>query len=642
MPYLQKPVLLTFWLLASITASAQRNIVSKELERVGIDKIIHSANNFKPFPYYNEREQWKNIPQKMQDVIIQNATQYIGYKWPNLPATLFLDFTRTGTRKSFETLVFERRDVLTNLVLAECLENKGRFLDDIVNGIWFINEESFWGLPAHIDDALPDINNPYVDLFAAETGSLLSWTYYFLRSKLDSVSPIIGQRISYEVDKRILAPVLTRNDFWWMGFGSDRLNNWNPWIISNWLTCALIMEKNPEKKKQHIEKSIRCLDFFLNQYPDDGGCDEGTSYWGRAGGSLFDCLYLLYDASGKSFNVFNNQLVKNIGTYLTYMHIDKKYFVNFGDGSPIAHISADVVYNYGKLIGNSSLQKLGAFAANQNKTIEDGGGLHENLYHQLISMFLENELLSADTEVSSPLVSWLPDLQVFTARDEQSSGKGFFIAGQGGHNAESHNHNDVGNFIVYYDGKPVLIDVGVGTYTQKTFSPQRYEIWTMQSAFHNTPIINGQMQSAGREYAAKDVQFKTADGQVSFSLDLADAYPKEANIVYWKRNLQYKRKSSIQLTDDYQISKVNGEIFITLMTSCPVRSENGKLILVGDGYDFQISYNNKQLTSEVEEIKIDDPRLEKSWKDKIYRIKLLVKTAKMKDKIVLTMTSTQK
>ena len=641
MQHLQKTILITLWLFATVVASAQRNILSQELERVGIEKIVRSAQNFKPFPLLGEREQWKDIPLAIQDAVIQHAVQSINYKWSNLPATLFLDYTRTGTRKSFETLVFERRNVLANLVLAECLENKGRFLDDIVNGIWFINEESFWGLPAHIDDALPDINNPYVDLFAAETASLLSWTHYFLGAKLDSISPIIGQRISYEVDKRILSPVLARTDFWWMGYGSEHVNNWNPWIISNWLTCALIMEKNPEKKKQHIEKSIRCLDVFLNQYPDDGGCDEGTSYWGRAGGSLFDCLYLLYNASGRSFNVFNNQLVKNIGNYLTYMHIDKKYFVNFADGSPVAHISPDVVYNYGKLTDTPSLQRLGAFAA-RNQKIEDGSGLHENIYHQVISMFLAKEFLSADTEVSSPLVSWLPDLQVFTARDEQSSGKGFFIAGQGGHNNESHNHNDVGNFIVYYDGKPVLIDVGVGTYTQKTFSPQRYDIWTMQSAFHNVPTINGQMQPAGREYAAKDVQFKTSSGQVSFSLDLASAYPKEANIVYWKRNLQYKIKSWIRLTDDYQLSKVDGDTFLVLMTSCPVRSENGKLILAGDGYDFQISYNTKQLTPKVEEIKIDDSRLKESWKEKIYRIKLLVNTPKMKDKIVLNMTSTQK
>ena len=83
--------------------------------------------------------------------------------------------------------------------------------------------------------------------------------------------------------------------------------------------------------------------------------------------------------------------------------------------------------------------------------------------------------------------------------------RGFYLAAKGGHNAESHNHNDVGNFIVYADGRPVLIDAGVGTYTAKTFSPQRYEIWTMQSAYHNLPTINGFLQKDGRQFRAENV-----------------------------------------------------------------------------------------------------------------------------------------
>ncbi len=90
-------------------------------------------------------------------------------------------------------------------------------------------------------------------------------------------------------------------------------------------------------------------------------------------------------------------------------------------------------------------------------------------------------------------------------RSSEGSAEGLYLAAQGGHNAESHNHNDVGNFIVYADGEPAIIDVGVETYTAKTFSAQRYEIWTMQSAYHNLPTVNGVMQGAGRQFEARDV-----------------------------------------------------------------------------------------------------------------------------------------
>ena len=57
-----------------------------------------------------------------------------------------------------------------------------------------------------------------------------------------------------------------------------------------------------------------------------------------------------------------------------------------------------------------------------------------------------------------------------TARVTERSSDGFYVAAQGGHNAESHNHNDVGNFIVFLNGKPVIVDVGVET-VRVSFDP---------------------------------------------------------------------------------------------------------------------------------------------------------------------------
>src|SRR5512142_2657979 len=106
------------------------------------------------------------------------------------------------------------------------------------------------------------------------------------------------------------------------------------------------------------------------------------------------------------------------------------------------------------------------------------------------------------------------------ARRKEGSAEGLYLAAQGGHNAESHNHNDVGNFIVFAGGKPVVIDIGVETYTAKTFSARRYEIWTMQSAYHNLPTIGGAMQQAGREYQARDVRYQADDRAAEMSLDI--------------------------------------------------------------------------------------------------------------------------
>jgi hypothetical protein len=77
--------------------------------------------------------------------------------------------------------------------------------------------------------------------------------------------------------------------------------------------------------------------------------------------------------------------------------------------------------------------------------------------------------------------------------------------------------NKPGNFIMYADGKPVLIDLGIETYTAKTFSSRRYEIWTMQSGFHNLPTINGVEQKDGRPYAARGVSFSANPKACAYS-----------------------------------------------------------------------------------------------------------------------------
>ncbi len=58
---------------------------------------------------------------------------------------------------------------------------------------------------------------------------------------------------------------------------------------------------------------------------------------------------------------------------------------------------------------------------------------------------------------------------------------------EGGRQCGQPHHNDTGSVTVYKKRSPLLIDVGVESYTKKTFSSRRYEIWTMQSRYHICP-----------------------------------------------------------------------------------------------------------------------------------------------------------
>ncbi|MBN2411117.1 heparinase II/III family protein [candidate division KSB1 bacterium] len=644
-----------FFLLPLKTTSQQSeplNLLSGRFTPEKLAQIIQTADKWHPYPTAEDHASWQELPSAVRDVYILEAEKLLNNEWQTPTASVFLEYSRDGNRSNYEKISFGRREQLGKLVIAECMEGRGRFINDIVNGIWTICEETYWGVPAHMGmqkrgTGLPDVTEPTVDLFAAETGMLMAWTYYLLKDQLYEVSSLVNERIRYEVKRRIIDVNLKRDDFGWMGLSPDltrRVNNWNPWICSNWLTAVLILEENPEIRAQSIYKIMRCLDQFLNPYPTDGGCDEGPGYWNRAGASLFDCLELFDSASNGRINIYNEPLVQEIGRYIYRVYINKDYYINFADASAKLQPDPSLLFRFGKSIGDKNMLGFASFEAKrQNFGTGYIGGSFGYLGRVLAALFSLSDLVNIKAEEPMVFDYFFPDLQVMLARSIEGSNKGLYIAAKGGHNDESHNHNDVGNFIVYADGFPAIIDVGVETYTSKTFSSRRYEIWTMQSAYHNLPTINGIMQHNGADYKATDIDYKADKNNVVFNLDLAKAYPSEAGIKSWKRTLTLNRNESVVIRDKYSLDKITGDIIFTLMSwAKPIIMENGTIKLdlnsktQGTARDVFIFYNVTKLNIKTEPILIEDGRLLRAWGRDIYRIILTVKQPLIKDNMVIT------
>jgi Heparinase II/III-like protein len=594
---------------------------------------LRAPGTWHPYPKAGDAAGWAKVPEAVRVAHVRLAERRLGADWPAPKASVFLDFVRDGNRTRYESVSFGRRVRLADLVIAEAIEGKGRFLDDILDGVWTICEESFWGVPAHVSaqkrgPGLPDVTEPIVDLFAAETGMLLAWTVYLVGDSLDRVSPLVRERIRLEIDRRILTPCLERDDFWWMGSSGRPVNNWNPWIVSNWLAAVLLVEKDPARQAKSVHKALRCLDAFLASYPADGGCDEGPGYWDRAGGSLFDSLELLRAASGGKIDVFDRPLIQEIGRYIGRVHIAGPWAVNFADAAAKPGGNAPLIFRYGKTIGDENLMGFGAWLAREQGlgqgAVEESFGV---LGRVLPALFGLDELTRAAPKEPLFRDAWFPGLQVMTARSVEGSTKGLYLAAKGGHNAESHNHNDVGNFIVYADGEPVLIDVGVETYTAKTFSSRRYEIWTMQSAFHNLPTVNGTMQKDGRAFQARDVRYRADAGRAVLDLDIAAAYPPEAGIVTWKRRLTLERGKRVVVADAYSLKEGGAPIDLSFMSRRrPEEAAAGRIDLVPDegasGAPLKLLFDDRAFKVKIETIGIKDDRLRGSWGDRVFRIVL--------------------
>lgn len=628
-----KNILVMCLCLAAVseTLAQKQNLLSGKYTLEELEKVLIPHAQWTPFPKIDDRDAWAKADQDMMKSYVTKAESWLGYEWPYIPATKSLLIERTGDRDEYQRVSFEKREVLGTMLLAEIYEHEGRFIDPIINGVWSICEESFWGVPAHLPktreiSGLVDTSNPFVDLFAAETGTLLAWVDYFLGEQLDTVSPQIRKRIYNEANYRILQPLMTKHHGWMASNASGRRpNNWNPWICSNWINTVLLLEKDGEKRTQSVAKALQVLDNFLNPHPLDGGCDEGPSYWGAAAASLYDNISLLNVATADAFNyAFQDEKVRNMGKFIYRAQISEKYFLNFADADPQPRMSANMIYRFGKDIADEDMVRFGAYYHEPpSGTI---GRFH--YFRNLFAVFMEDEFSKARKGLPLPKDVWLPDIQVMAARDNGGTSQGFFVAAKGGNNDESHNHNDIGNYVIYYDGLPLLIDVGRGTYTRKTFSDQRYDIWYNRSDYHNVPTINNETQQPGPEYKANSVKYSAAKNSVDFVLDLAKAYPAEAKVNTWKRTIRFNRGRNVVVTDEGEL-QVPSPVTQHLMTSSASEILKPGEVLVhfkgdnGLSKDFIIKYDPKVLQASVEKVplvKQEDQGILTKWGDTIYRI----------------------
>ena len=102
-----------------------------------------------PFPDYADREGWDKLLGTNKEAIIKRGEGKLRYKWKYLKATDFLAYERTGDRNIMQTPNSDNVNALSDLVVAELAERKGRFIDQIINGVFYQCERSSLVLSAH-------------------------------------------------------------------------------------------------------------------------------------------------------------------------------------------------------------------------------------------------------------------------------------------------------------------------------------------------------------------------------------------------------------------------------------------------------------------------------------------------------------
>lgn len=580
-------------------------------------------------PLQTDRSFWATVDDRG---VLARAQSERGTPWPQPLASQYARYRRDGDRVEYEAQVFGREDRLTRAVVAALVTDEPAWVDEVADGVTLLCEQSSWCWPAHdvaaaaLGTVVPVVTEPVLDLGAGEVAARLAWIDHVLGDQLDTRVPGLRRRIRHEVRTRVLDPFVARDDWGWL---VPPLSNWTAWIHANVLTAALVLLE-PEERDPVVARVAGGLGDYLASLPPDGAIDEGYGYWWQGACRALEALILLEHATGEDASTW--PVVRAMVDYPHTMHLGGPWYLGVGDGTatPPTDLPWHVLHAWALRTGSEAAAAHAA-AEHACAALPERGG---------IGRTLESLAYDAWPTIAppSPLPAqvWFPSTEVGLLRETAGSPRGLAVALKGGHNGESHNHNDVGSVVVAVDGVPVVVDPGRPTYTAQTFGPDRYAIWTMQSSWHSVPEVRGTPQHDGRQFRATQ---PSHDGE-RLRLDLAAAYPTE-DLTRWTRTVTLDRAASrVLVADDWDVAPGPGGSVVHWMLAGTVEVTAPGHVTIhppDDARPTRLTWDPATVTSSLTVRPLDDPMLSDVWGDHLMRLELAVDDSAGHGSLVVTM-----
>ena len=485
-----------------------------------------------------DRAKWDALAATKEGrMAIRNASKISAAPVPDTPDDLYLEFSRNGNRSNYERRFFRRDSNFVWLYVGECLENKGRFIPKIVEYMDAFCAMKSWTLPAHDKDLTCFNGKPHVDLFSAELSRELAFCLSWLG---DAIPAATREKVYAEIDRRTFQPHLAHargvrklREHWWFHGG----NNWNSVCNSCVVRAALAIVPDRRLRAEFVMHAEGSVPYALAGYTDDGYCSEGMGYWNYGYGHHVMMGLSLRAATGGKVDLFANPKTKTVMAYAYGFQLQSGKSPHFADGggNPNPTLLA---------LGRQVWPDLVSTAALKSPVL----GFH-TAYFSLRAFGQEPAPCPPTMDVLPPR-TWFPNAQVLISRRPNLDGKlDWSVAIKGGHNAELHNHNDVGSYTIMMDGVEMCGDPGGEVYTRRTFSKDRYQSKMLNSYGHPVPVVGGKLQKGGRKAAAKVLKTEFTDAKDVIVLDYTAVYdvPALKSLV---RTMSFDRKNrSVTITD---------------------------------------------------------------------------------------------
>lgn len=467
---------------------ADSDIIYPSFEQIEMLKKVMPKEAFQPAPKISDRAYWNNIGQTKsgKDYLIKANT--LLDKKPEVPISdsIYRLANREGNRGIYKPRYYRTMDRLEHFILAECLEGQGRFLTQIETYSNAILSMKSWLHPNHDDEnnGVLEGRRVSIDLGARKFGSVLALANYLLEDKLPKE---LKEEINGQLQKRITdsylhsTKYLDENNKW-----IKSTSNWNSVCTSGAILATITNSKSYDDRLAVVGSALNSMNHYLSGFGEDGYCSEGLGYWGYGFGHYLYLAQILYDYTEGRIDLFafnNSEKMKNVGNFPQSFEIQNGTCAPFADG-------VSSILSKGSNFANVlSANYYGAIMPTEIRMEEAAEQL---IAWQHSKMF---EVSNNSTISEMPGHTYFNDFGMVISRGKQETP--FSIAVKAGHNAENHNHSDVGTYEVFLDTDMITGDIGAPSYRAGAFSPDNK---ARSSWGHPVPLINNKLQSNGIEF----------------------------------------------------------------------------------------------------------------------------------------------
>lgn len=552
-----------------------------------------------------DRQAWQALAQlpAFQKAVAQ-AQKLCSTPIPAASDDLYLEFSRNGNRTRYQSVLSQRHSRFALLTLAECIENQGRFLPAIEEAIRAVCSEKTWVLPAH-DRNLQNFKGKLIDidLNSSATSWNLATACYWLGDKL---SPQVRTLVQSELERRTFTPMESyihsgKPAMWW----PVGTNNWNAVCLAGVTGTALAAVPSPQRRALFAASAEKLIVHFLEGFTSDGYCSEGIGYWNYGFGHFLLLSETLRQASDGKVDLLQKPQVESIARFARRMEILPGVYPAFADchlnAQPEPELMAVLSRRFGW--GLRDIEARNSLSS----TKPDSSLFRLGLLRFANSATSAPALQAKAT--AQPLRDWFDQAGILICRPAPASSHALGVALKGGHNAENHNHNDVGSFVVALGHDTPLVDPGSEVYTARTFGPDRYKSLVLNSFGHPVPLVAGQLERTGRSAQAKVLKTEFTEQADILILDIRSAYGVK-ELEELTRTFVFSRTDGGRLTVTDHVRFATPQKFGTALVTFDSWKQSGDQLVIGKGQGgvaVQIDTNSLPIEIHAQELHEDLP-----------------------------------